>query len=116
MYYLGRSRSGVDLLMAFVYRDRWGVEYESVSLPTHEVTDPVPLEARLVSKRTARKVMPVYDGNDGAMLATQPRHHRRRWTDEQWGAFEEHRRLEDDESKGASPLASVVVVKSDRDR
>lgn len=116
IYYLGRNLSGVDLLMAFVYRDRRGVEYESVPLSTHEVTDPVPIEARLVSKRAARKVMLVYDGNDGAILATQPRHHRRRWTDEQWRAFEEHRRREDDESKGTSPLASVVVVKSERDR
>ena len=101
--------------MTVVYRDRRGVEYESVPLPTHEVTDSVPLDARLVSKRSERKVMPVYEGTDGATLATQPRHHRRRWTDEQWGAFEEHRRLEVDESKGGTPVASVVVVKSERD-
>ena len=102
--------------MTFVYRDRRGVEYESVPLPSHEVTDPVPLDARLVSKRSARRVTKVYDGNDGATLDTQPRHHRKQWTDEQWGAFEEYRRLEAEESKGVPPFASIVVVKSVRHR
>ena len=100
--------------MTFVYRDRRGVEYESVPLPSHEVTEPVPLDARLVSKRSARKATPIYEGNDGATLATQPRHHRKQWRDEQWGAFEEYRRLEAEESKGELPVAGIVVVKSAR--
>ena len=37
--------------MAVVYRDKRGVEYESVPLPTNEVTDAVPLNAHIVSKR-----------------------------------------------------------------
>ena len=99
--------------MAVIYRDRQGVEYESVPLPTNEVTDPVPLDARIVSRRTAKKQVPVYEGTEGVELANQPRHHRRHWTDEQWGAFEEHRRVETDDAKD-HPVASAVLVKSER--
>ena len=37
--------------MGVVYRDKRGVEYESVPLATSEVTDAVPLDAHIVSKR-----------------------------------------------------------------
>lgn len=101
--------------MAVVYRDKRGVEYESVPLPTHEVTDAVPLDAHVVSKRVVRKPLPVYDGTDGIQLAKAPRSQRRNWTDEQWGAYEEHRQLEADQSKDEPRVASVVVVRSQRE-
>ena len=101
--------------MAVVYRDKRGVEYESVPLPTHEVTDAVPLDAHIVSKRVVRKPVPIYAGTDGAQLAKAPRGQRRSWTDEQWGAYEEHRQLDADQSKGDAPVASVVVVRSERE-
>ena len=61
-----------------IYRDRNGVEveYVSVPLPTHEVTQAVPLAARMVGNRASRKERPFYEGTDGTELATQPRHHR----------------------------------------
>lgn len=98
--------------MAVVYRDKHGVEYESVPLPTHEVTHAVPLDARIVARRTERKTVPFYAGTDGAELASQPRGHRKQWSDAQWGAFEEFRRVELDHSKGDSPVASAVIIKS----
>ena len=101
--------------MAVVYRDKRGVEYESVPLPTNEVTDAVPLDAHIVSKRVVRKPVPIYEGTDGRQLASAPRSQRRNWTDEQWGAYEEHRRIETEESKGDTPVASVVVIKSERE-
>jgi len=101
--------------MAVVYRDKRGVEYESVPLPTHEVTDAVPLDAHVVSKRVVRKPLPVYDGTDGVQLAKAPHSQRRNWTDEQWGAYEEYRQLEADQSKYDPPVASVVVVRSQRE-
>lgn len=101
--------------MAVVYRDKRGVEYESVPLPTNEVTDAVPLDAHIISKRVVRKVVPIYEGTDGEQLAAAPRSQRRNWTDEQWGAYEEHRRLVDDQSRDDAPVASVVVVRSERE-
>ena len=71
--------------MAVVYRDKHGVEYESVPLPTNEVTDAVPLDAHVISKRVVRKAVPIYEGTDGEQLAAAPRSQRRNWTDEQWG-------------------------------
>ncbi len=100
--------------MPVVYRDKRGVEYESVPLPTNEVTDAVPLTAHIVSKRVARKSVPLYGGTDGAELAQVPRSQRRNWTDEQWGAYEEYRRLETDQSENRTPEASVVVIRSGR--
>lgn len=100
--------------MSVVYCDKHGVEYESVPLPTHEVTQAVPLEARIVGRRTERKTVPFYAGTDGAELAAQPRSHRKQWTDAQWGAFEEHRRLEAEQSKADAPVASAVIIKSSR--
>ena len=97
--------------MSVVYRDRYGVEYESVPLPTHEVTQAVPLEARIVSRRAERKDAPFYAGTDGTELAVQPRSHRKRWGDAQWGAFEEHRHLEAEQSQANTPIASVVIIK-----
>ena len=96
------------------YRDKRGVEYESAPLPTHEVTDAVPLNARIVSRRRPKNVVPVYEGIDGAELATQPRGHRRHWTDAQWVAFKEHRQLEVEHSRDDVPLAAVMIIKPAR--
>lgn len=94
-----------------VYRDARGVEYISVPLPTHEVTDPVPINARQTGKRTTKEAVPFYEGTDGEELARQPRSHRRRWTDNQWIAFEEHRKVEAEESQKDFPVATAMVVK-----
>ena len=94
-----------------VYRDARGVEYDPVPLPTHEVTVAVAVDARIVSRTAARKSVPVYAGVDGVELAQQPRGHRRHWTDRQWLAFEEHRRLEQELSKRDKPTAAVWVVR-----
>ena len=94
-----------------VYRDRNGVEYVSVPLPTHEVTDAVPITARQLGKRTTKEPVPFYEGADGAELARQPRSHRRRWSEEQWVAFEEHRKAEAEESRQDLPVATALVVK-----
>ncbi len=94
-----------------IYRDESGVEYVPVPLPTHEVTDAVAVDARRVSRSHVRKPMPVYAGTDGAELAAQPRSHRRRWTDRQWLAFEEHVRLETDLAESDPPAAAVWVVR-----
>ena len=80
-------------------------------LPTHEVTVAVAVDARIVKRTAARKVVPVYAGTDGAELAEQPRSHRRQWSEPQWLAFEEHRRLEADLSKDDEPIAAVWVVR-----
>lgn len=101
--------------MVVVYRDKRGVEYESVPLPTNEVTDAVPLDAHIVSKRVVRKPVPIYEGTDGEQLARAPRSQRRNWTDEQWGAYEEQRRLEAQQSKHDAPVASVVVIRTERE-
>ena len=97
-----------------VYRDERGVEYDPVPLPTHEVTDAVAVDARIVNRAGSRKPIPVYTGTDGAELAQQPRGHRRQWTDRQWLAFEEHRRLESELSKDDEPTAAVWVVRPHR--
>ena len=94
-----------------VYRDTRGVEYESVPLPTHEVTDAVPLDARIVSRRPTKKTVPLYAGTDGVELARQPRRHRSRWTDEQWVAFAEHRKRETVASDEDLPTATAVIIK-----
>ena len=94
-----------------VYRDESGVEYVPVPLPTHEVTDAVAVSARLVARSGVRKEKPVYAGTDGAKLAAQPRRHRRRWTDRQWLAFEEHVRRETDHARDDPPAAAVWVVR-----
>ena len=95
-----------------VFRDERGVEYDPVPLPTHEVTVAVALDARIVRRTAAvRKPVPVYAGADGAELAGQPRSHRRQWTDRQWLAFEEYRRLEAEQSRNDEPVAAVWVVR-----
>ena len=94
-----------------VFRDARGVEYDPVPLPTHEVTVAVALDARIVRRTAARKAVPLYAGNDGAELVQQPSAHRRHWTDRQWLAFEEHRRLETEQAKDEQPLAAVWVVR-----
>ena len=93
-----------------IYRDKSGVEYVPVPLPTHEVTDAVAVNARLAARSGARREKPVYTGADGAKLAAQPRSHRRRWTDRQWLAFEEHLRLETDRAGDDPPAGAVGVV------
>ena len=95
-----------------VYRDERGIEYDSVKLPTHEVTDAVAVDARLISRTVARKQLPLYTGTDGAELAQQPRAHRRRWTDQQWLAYEEHRQLEEELGTDQIQTAAVWVVRS----
>ncbi len=97
--------------LGVVYRDKRGVEYVSASLPTHEVRDAVPLNARIVSKRQPKTPVPVYEGTDGAELAMQPRGHRRHWTDAQWLALEEHRQLEAEHSRDDVPFATVMIIK-----
>jgi len=98
-------------LMTIVYRDKQGVEYESVPLPTHEVTDAVPLNARIVGRRSPRKTVPLYEGTDGAELVRQPKGHRCQWTDAQWLAFEEYRQLAAEKSRDDVPIAVAIVVK-----
>ena len=94
-----------------VFRDERGVEYDPVPLPTHEVTDAVAVDARRVHRSAPRKSIPLYTGTDGLELSQQPRGHRRHWTDPQWLAFEEYRRLEQDLSSDDEPLAAVMIVR-----
>lgn len=94
-----------------VYRDERGVEYVSVPLPTHEVTDAVPLDARITWKRAAPKPVPFYPGTDGAQLARQPRGHRRQWTDAQWLAYREQLELESQMARDDAPVAAAVLIK-----
>ena len=92
-----------------MYVDERGVEYVSVPLPTHEVTDAVPIGAN--RRRTVKEPIRIYGGTDGAELAVQPRAHRKRWTDEQWVAFGEFRQLESDLAREDEPVAAAMVVK-----
>lgn len=94
-----------------VYRDERGVEYVSVPLPTHEVTEAVPIDARRRRRRAPHEDVPFYAGADGAELAAQPRAHRRQWSDEQWIAFKEHQKLESELAREDQPVAAAVVVK-----
>ena len=97
--------------MSVVYRDQRGVEYVSVPLPTHEVTDAVPIDARRVRRRVPRDATPFYAGADGAELAVQPRIHRKQWSDEQWSAFKEHQTLESELARTDQPVATALIVK-----
>ena len=97
-----------------VYRDAQGVEYVSVPLPSHEVTDPVPLTARMVGRKISKKLIPIYEGTDGVELSKQPRKHRQHWNDSQWVAFEEYRRDEAQMSREDLPMATALFVKSKR--
>ena len=92
-----------------MYVDERGVEYVSVPLPTHEVTDAVPIDAN--RRRTAKERVPIYAGTDGAELVAQPRAHRKYWTDEQWVAFGEFRQLESELASEDEPVAAAMVVK-----
>ena len=83
----------------------------SVPLPSHEVTDAVPLTAR-ISKRTPKRALPPYDGTDGVELARQPHGHRRNWTDEQWVSFKEHQQLKADLLRHDEPVAAAMIIKS----
>lgn len=95
-----------------VYRDYRGVEYDPVKLPTHEVTDAVAIDARQVSRSMARKPLPLYTGVEGKELAEQPKAHRRRWTDQQWLAYEEYQQCETERETDEVPVAAVWVVRS----
>lgn len=97
-----------------VYRDDKGVEYVSVPLPTHEVTDAVPIDAHRLRRRAPREDAPFYAGTDGAELAAQPRGHRKHWSDEQWIAFREFQTLESERARDDQPAAAAVVVKMRR--
>ena len=92
-----------------MYVDEKGVEYVSVPLPNHEVTDAVPIDAN--RRRTVKEPVPIYAGTDGAELAAQPRAHRKYWTDEQWVAFGEYRQLESELARQDEPVAAAIVVK-----
>ena len=96
--------------VSVVYRDERGVEYVSVPLPTHEVTEAVPIDARR-RRRRSQDETPFYPGTDGAELAAQPRRHRRHWSDEQWIAFKEFQTLESELAREDQPVAAAVVVK-----
>ena len=97
--------------MSVVYRDERGVEYVSVALPTHEVTEAVPIDARRVRRCSPQNAVPFYVGTDGAELAAQPRSHRKRWSDVQWIAFREYQQIEYDLARTDEPVAAAVVVK-----
>ena len=97
--------------MSVVYRDERGVEYVSVPLPTHEVTEAVPIDARRLRRRSPQDELPFYAGTDGSELAAQPRSHRKHWTDEQWVAFKEFQTLESELARTDQPVAAAVVVK-----
>ncbi len=98
--------------VSVVYRDERGVEYVSVPLPTHEVTEAVPIDAHRLRRRTPPQgEVPFYAGADGAELAAQPRGHRRHWSDEQWVAFKEFQTLESELAREDQPVAAAVVVK-----
>ena len=94
-----------------MYRDERGVEYVSVPLPTHEVTEAVPIDARRLRRRPAQDEVPFYAGTDGAELAAQPRAHRKRWSDAQWIAFKEHQQIESELAQVDEPVAVAVIVK-----
>ena len=96
--------------MSVVYRDERGVEYVSVPLPTHEVTEAVPIDAHRLRRRSHDEV-PFYAGTDGTELAAQPRGHRKHWSDEQWIAFKEFQTLESELALTDQPVAAAVVVK-----
>ena len=100
--------------MGGIYRDRNGVEveYVSVPLPTHEVTQAVPLAARKVGHRASRKVAPFYSGMDGTELAIQPRGHRKQWNEQQWVAFREFQKLELDMASSDEPIAATMIIKT----
>ena len=97
--------------MSVVYRDERGVEYVSVPLPTHEVTEAVPIDAHRLRRRTPQDERPFYAGTDGTELAAQPRTHRKHWNDEQWVAFKEFQSLESELARTDQPVAAAVVVK-----
>ena len=97
--------------MTVVYRDERGVEYVSVPLPTHEVTEAVPIDARRLRRRAPRDDTPFYAGTEGAELAVQPRAHRKHWNDEQWIAFKEFQTLESELAREEHPVAAAVIVK-----
>jgi len=102
-----------NVYMTTVYRDKNGTEYISVPLATHEVKQSVPLEARIASKRASKRTnVPFYEGTDGSELFSQPRSHRSQWSDAQWGAFEEFKRVADDTAASTGPSVSAIVIKS----
>jgi len=104
----GRSRRIVGV--SVVYRDERGVEYVSVPLPTHEVTEAVPIDAHRLRRRS-QDGAPFYAGTDGARLAAQPRGQRKHWSDEQWVAFKEFQTLESELAREDQPVAAAVIVK-----
>ena len=97
--------------MGVVYRDEHGVEYVSVPLPTHEVTEAVPIDARRVRRRSPKEEVPFYAGTEGAELAGQPRSHRKQWSEQQWVAFREYQHLESELARTDEPVAAVMIVK-----
>ena len=87
------------------------MEYVSVPLPTHEVTEAISIDARRVRRRSPRGEIPFYAGTEGAELVAQPRTHRKQWSDEQWVAFKEYQQLESELARTDAPVAAAMVVK-----
>ena len=95
-------------------------EYESVvDFSAHGATrgqiHPVVVAGEIVRPRAApepKKAQPFYEGEDGATLAGQPHHHRERWIDRQWAAFEEHKATSAAKAQAEQeePLAVAVQV------
>jgi hypothetical protein len=81
------------------------------ALPWHETGRPTshtPWRSRLDR-------IDFYDGEDGDVLWLQPRHHRARWTDDQWLAFHEYKEeLRDAKREEKRLFASEVHVKRQR--
>ena len=76
---------------------------------------PVEIAGEIVRPRAAppanpNKTRPFYDGEDGGTLATQPHHHRERWSDRQWAAFEEHKTSTAAEAKAGRDEPHAVAV------
>ena len=64
--------------------------------PTRGQLRPVTQDGRVVMPRKPPPQQPVkehYEGEDGDVLRRQPEHHRKRWTDAKWLAYEEAKRM-----------------------
>ena len=94
-------------------------EYESVvdfsaNGPTRGQIHPVKVGGEIVRPRAApgpKKTPPFYEGEDGATLAGQTHHRRKRWTDGQWAAFEEHKAMSAARAQAEQKEPLAVAVK-----
>ena len=86
-------------------------DYEIVPLVSHEQLFclwPREHAQRTPHQETFRPVIEFYRGVDGDELILQPSHHRKRWTDEQWVAFND-RRLELKEERKMSEGGALEI-------